>query len=280
MSRNSADNLGERPNTGPDGLGSGGADPGGADPGGAHSGSAGPGGANPGGVGSGGTGPGGANPGGAESDGIKPHVLPKIGTPTLIFLRHGRTVLNDQNKLQGSTDAELDLRGQEQSRSVGDFIRLFYNVDSVISSPLKRTLETIKYAGFDELPLREDLRLAEIDYGDWECEPVALRASEMMRQWNQDASFAPPGGESLASLFERVSAACEDLVNDSQEQTVLVCTHATPIKAAIVWALGGSPKMIMKIHSHPASISVIAQTYFGRVLVGYNERPESEHVHF
>ena len=187
---------------------------------------------------------------------------------------HGRTVLNDRNRLQGSTDARLDERGREQSHMVGDYIRIFYEVDEFISSPLTRALETLHHAGFDDLSVKEDNRFAEIDYGDWESEPVAVRASEMISKWNTDTHFAPPNGESLASLFDRVSEACEEIMaDDSRERTILVCSHATAIKAAIVWALGGDARMILKIHSHPASISMIAQTHFGRVLVGYNERP-------
>jgi len=209
---------------------------------------------------------------------VNPAVLPTSGAPTLILLRHGRTVLNNQDRLQGTTDVDLDFHGQSQSRKVGNFIRAFYNVDQVISSPLKRTRQTIHYAGFDELPLLEDRRFAEIDYGEWEGDAIALRASDMIDRWNMDVNFAPPGGESIASLFERVSAACEELMHADQKSNVLVCSHATPIKAAVVWALGGDAKMIMHIHSRPASITVIAQTPFGRVLVGYNERPQSENA--
>ena len=203
-----------------------------------------------------------------------PPLLPVVGSPTLVLLRHGRTALNDQNRLQGSTDAMLDERGQEQSRLAGDYIRIFYEVDEIVSSPRTRALETLQHAGFEDLPVKEDDRFAEIDYGDWEGEPVAWRAAEMISKWNSDIHFAPPHGESLASLFRRVSQACEEIVaDDSRERTILVCSHATTIKAAIVWALGGDARMVLKIHSHPASISVIAQTHFGRVLVGYNERP-------
>ena len=209
----------------------------------------------------------------AEQPPASPARLPTIGSPTLILLRHGRTELNEQDKLQGSTDVDLDAYGQQQSRNVGQFIRETYRIDRVVTSPLKRAVQTVEYAGFGELPCAQDPRLAEIDYGEWETDPVASRASEMITQWNSDVSFKPPGGESLASMFERVSAACADLMRPQQPGTILVCSHATPIKAAVVWALGGAAQMILQIHSRPASITILAQTDFGRVLLGYNERP-------
>lgn len=199
-----------------------------------------------------------------------------IGTPTIVLMRHGRTKLNDQQRLQGSTESVLDERGQEQSRKTGEYIRTYYDIDQVITSPRKRAHETIQHAGFANLPKQIDKRFAEIDYGEWEGEPVSERAAEMIGKWSEDVDFAPPGGESLFSLFERVSSACEELAKSRSSQTMLVCSHATPIKAAIVWSLGGDASMVLNIHSHPASISVIAQTLFGRVLVGYNERP-SDH---
>ncbi len=216
-----------------------------------------------------------AGVGSGAGAGPNPAMLPTVGTPTLILLRHGRTVLNDQNKLQGVTDPALDEHGQEQSHKVGRFIRHFYHVDRVVSSPLKRTMQTIQHAGFDQLPMSQDARFAEINYGEWEGEPVMERAELLIEKWSTDPDFTPPGGESIASLFRRVGQACEDLMDSHQESTVLVCSHATPIKAAIIWALGGEPTMVTRIHSHPASISVIAQTDFGKVLVGYNERPQA-----
>ena len=70
-----------------------------------------------------------------SGDTANPPLLPVVGSPSLVLLRHGRTVLNDQNRLQGSTDAMLDVRGREQSKLVGDYIRVFFDIDEVISSP-------------------------------------------------------------------------------------------------------------------------------------------------
>jgi broad specificity phosphatase PhoE len=56
-------------------------------------------------------------------------------------------------------------------------------------------------------------------------------------RWHTDISYRPDGGESLSELGERVRAACDDLAYDAIEETVVVVTHVSPVKAAVAWAL-------------------------------------------
>ena len=57
-------------------------------------------------------------------------------------------------------------------------------------------------------------------------------------RWRADPTFAPPGGESLAAVGERVRDACADLADAADGGDVVVISHVSPIKAAIAWALG------------------------------------------
>ena len=192
----------------------------------------------------------------------------------MVFLRHGQTSMNASNLLQGSkSDSPLNDIGISQSQSIGNYIQEHFEIERVITSPLKRCIQTLEHAGMGGIETSYDSRFLEIDYGEYEAQPVLGVAKEMIKSWSTDLNYKPEGGESLNELYERVSLACEDLVADFKGQTLLICSHATPIKAAMVWAICGLPEVILKIHSHTATISVVSDTEFGRVLLGYNESP-------
>jgi broad specificity phosphatase PhoE len=208
---------------------------------------------------------------GAADDGFDPGY---DGPTTIVLLRHGRTVLNAEHRLQGRLNPPLDEVGIEQAESVGALIRERWKVDRVVTSPSLRARQTLEHGGFADVPTTVDERFAEIDYGMAEGWPVEEAISSLAWGWTRDVHYEPPGGgESLASLSERVRAACDDLLASPSGEVVLVATHATPVKAAVVWALGGDASMILRLHVSQASLSAIGQTPIGLVVFTYNEQP-------
>ena len=196
----------------------------------------------------------------------------------LVLLRHGRTEFNRRRLLQGVSDYPLDEFGRAQSRIAGEFIRSRYQIDKVVSSPRRRALETLELAGFGgtegpEVVVEE--RFREIDYGSFEGESVEALSPYLMEAWDSDPDFTPPGGESLASLYKRVDSACRELLEHSTGQSVLVSTHATSIKAALVSAMGGQISMITRMFLRPASLSVVASVPSGMVVLSVNECADS-----
>ena len=138
----------------------------------------------------------------------------------LIFVRHGQTSYNLENRLQGQRDIALDGAGREQARAVGRYLRkaMGATIDSIDASgefwasPLERTRETMTLArqamGLAPGVYRIDARLLELTFGGWEGmtwadvwaqDPAGAKAREEDK-WR----FAPPGGESYAMLVERV----------------------------------------------------------------------------
>ncbi len=192
----------------------------------------------------------------------------------IILLRHGCTELNRQRLLQGASDLPLDDLGCRQATAAGDYVRRHWQIDKVVCSPRRRARETLIHAGFDSDVITED-RLAEMDYGELEGTPVQLTSGELIDAWSADTGYAPTGGESLAAVYERSVSAAKDLVAASPGQTVLVCSHANPIKAIVSWTLAGEASGILRMYLRQASISVVASTPPVMVLLGFNERTES-----
>lgn len=184
---------------------------------------------------------------------------------TLILVRHGRTELNARGLLQGRVDAPLDELGQRQADRVSTRLG---RVDRVIASPLRRATETAQRLGVEPVI---DPRWIELDYGVFDGVPIADVPTSTWAQWRTDVAFAPPGGESLTSLYARVISACEELAREAAAGDVVVVSHVSPIKAAITWALGVGVELGWRMRLDPASISRVSLTINGPVLTSFNE---------
>jgi broad specificity phosphatase PhoE len=183
----------------------------------------------------------------------------------LVLVRHGRTLVNAEGRLLGRTDATLDEVGWLQARATAEVVG---PVHRVVASPLARAQATA--AGFG-LPVETDDRWVELDYGEWEGRPVREVAVNDWAEWRADLDFAPPGGESLRQVGDRVRAACADLADDAMDRTVVVVTHVSPLKAAIAWALGVGDETSWRCFVAPGSISRVRITAAGPTLVSFNE---------
>jgi broad specificity phosphatase PhoE len=183
----------------------------------------------------------------------------------LILVRHGRTQGNAAGLLQGRLDNPLDDVGRRQAEQIAAAIG---PVDQVITSSLSRAAETASLFGVT--PIVDD-RWIEIDYGDFDGCPVADVPREIWDKWRTDADYAPPGGESMAAMDARVRTAAAEALEISRELTTVVVSHVSPIKAAVVWALGGQISMSWRLYVHQAAVSRIGQGPSGPVLRSFNE---------
>lgn len=86
----------------------------------------------------------------------------------LFVARHGQTVWNAQNRVCGVTDVKLTEKGIEQAKELSDVVQN-YNIDMVISSPLKRAIETSEIvADKNNIPFQIEELLIEQNYGIYE----------------------------------------------------------------------------------------------------------------
>lgn len=184
----------------------------------------------------------------------------------LIVVRHGRTEANASGLLLGSrVDPGLDDLGRRQAETLAPVVA---GARRVVTSPLRRTRETAEALG---LPVTVDERWAELDYGTFDGTPMAEVPPDTWARWREDIDFAPPGGESLRKLSERVRPACEELLREAADHDVVVVTHVSPIKAAVAWALRVEDGIAWRMYSAPASVTRIGVGQSGPSLHGYND---------
>jgi broad specificity phosphatase PhoE len=184
---------------------------------------------------------------------------------TLYLVRHGRTEANASGLLLGHADPPLDDVGRAQAAALASVVR---EPVRVIVSPLQRARETAAAFGVE---VEVDERWIELDYGEWDAQPLTSVPPETWVRWRADLDLRPPGGETLRELGGRVRAACESIAAEAVHGDVVVVTHVSPLKAALAWALGVGDEIAWRLHVTPASVSRVAIRPHGPSLLSFNE---------
>lgn len=153
----------------------------------------------------------------------------------LLIIRHGQSEANLQATFVGHTDSPLSELGMRQAECTADYIVSTYNVDAVYASDLERAFYTGK-AVADRLGLETvaDAGMREIFAGDWErvkFDTLATQYGQPYQVWLKDIGLAQcPNGESTADLQSRIVATLRKIAEANAGNTVVVATHATPIR--------------------------------------------------
>ncbi|MCC5967300.1 MAG: histidine phosphatase family protein [Natronohydrobacter sp.] len=154
----------------------------------------------------------------------------------LILVRHGETLWNIEQRLQGHADAPLSPRGVQQAVSFIHFARALAP-KGVVSSDLGRCRETARIMGFEDAPA--DARLRELNMGDWtgRTKPELI-ATQPEEYWAWRAGrYYPENGETLESFRERVAEGLRDWLRRT-DGDLLAIVHSGVVRAALSAFLG------------------------------------------
>jgi probable phosphoglycerate mutase len=170
----------------------------------------------------------------------------------LIFVRHGETAYNAENRLQGQLDIPLNPRGREQARAVGGTLRSLVGSEidqleadqAFFASPLERARETMEIArdamGLPPSNYQLDPVLKEISFGSWEgltWREIEARDPKRVSARRKDKwSFVPPEAESYAMLAARLRPWLDGLAGDA-----LVVSHGGVARALMTLIAGIAP---------------------------------------
>lgn len=148
---------------------------------------------------------------------------------TLLLIRHGETDWNMDGRYTGQSDIPLNDNGRAQARQAA--AQLAANPpDVVVSSDLERARETaVIIAAPFNLPVITDPRLREVNQGVWEGmyfpDIKARYAAEFASRQADPLSVAPPGGETVGQVRERVLTAVAHIRRTYPGQRVAVVAH-------------------------------------------------------
>ena len=182
--------------------------------------------------------------------------------PTAVLLvRHGTTPTTGIKLPGRAPGLHLSDEGRRQADGAAQRIGALRRVAAVYASPIDRARETaLPIARARHLALRIERDLAEVDVGDWTG--ISLARARRRPEWEivqrHPSGFRVPGGESFMELQTRMVAAVTRLVERHPGGTIVVVSHADPIKALVAHAMGTPLDLFQRFVIAPASITVIA----------------------
>ncbi len=192
----------------------------------------------------------------------------------LLLIRHGETVWNAAGRFQGQSDIALSPRGEQQAAALAR-IMAPESVQALYASDLQRAWDTALIVAEPlGLPLRQEARLREMAFGCWEGLTYAelqQRDAALLAAWQADPSrTAPPGGETLLQISERVNTALTAILTGPHDK-VMVGAHSGPLRVLLCLALGFNVRSYWRFVLAPASLSELQVSAAGAVLIRLND---------
>lgn len=182
----------------------------------------------------------------------------------IYIVRHGKTVYNNERRMQGSSNSTLLPESLDAAKSLGEaFLKEDITFDRVYSSDLIRTVHTAEKVleGMDlDLEVNEIYNIREMDFGSAETRLIEevwttvaknfgyedaedllsnVEASERLNLLHQIEEFND--AESTSEFHARIIKGLDDLVNDAkanESKNVLVIAHGLTI-LGLLSQLGG-----------------------------------------
>ena len=140
----------------------------------------------------------------------------------LYITRHGETVRNAEYRVLGRTDDPLSEKGRTQAAELAEKLK-DTDIDLIFSSPLSRAKETaMAVAKVKGLPVIEDERLLEIDFGEFEGVPGGSKEYQSAKR---EFFKRYPGGESYFDIAYRVYDFLYMLKREYPDKKVLAVSH-------------------------------------------------------
>jgi probable phosphoglycerate mutase len=198
----------------------------------------------------------------------------------LIAIRHGETAWNVDTRLQGHLDIALNLKGVWQAAQVAQALA-GEPVNAVYSSDLLRAWQTANaIAHATDAPLIAQTGLRERGFGTFEGQTYAEIAAQWPDQselWRKRVpDWAPPGGESLVAMRERVASTVNTLAKQHMGGQIVLVAHGGVMDILYRLATGQELQAPRSWHLGNAAINRLLWTPDGVTLVGWGDTSHLE----
>ena len=192
----------------------------------------------------------------------------------MLLVRHGVTETTGIILPGRTPGLHLSERGVAQAKRVADRLgELARKPVALYVSPLERTRETaVPIARALRLRAQVDRGLLECDFGLWTGKKLHLLAKkpEWRAVQHAPSTFRFPEGESFTEMQLRIWTTLERVAAKHRNRTVVVVSHADPIKAAVTYAQGVPLDLFQRTVIATCSISAIVFTNSTPVVLSVN----------
>jgi probable phosphoglycerate mutase len=191
-----------------------------------------------------------------------------------LLVRHGVTATTGKVLPGRAAGLHLSAKGVEQADVAAQRLADLTAAPSALyASPLERTRETAApIARALNLRVKTDKGLLEGDFGDWTGKTLASlrRKPEWRAVQNAPSTFRFPNGESFTEMQLRIWTTLQRLAGDHPGETVVVVSHADPIKAAVTYAQGVPLDLFQRTVISTCSISALVLTGTTPIVLSVN----------
>jgi probable phosphoglycerate mutase len=201
-------------------------------------------------------------------------VPPRQTFTTVLLVRHGATDTTGIILPGRTPGLHLSERGVAQAERVAQRLtELARKPVALYVSPLERTRETAApIASALRLRPQVDRGLLECDFGLWTGKKLNLLAKkpEWRAVQHAPSTFRFPEGESFTEMQLRIWTTLERIAAKHRNRTVVVVSHADPIKAAVTYAQGVPLDLFQRTVISTCSISAIGFTNTTPIVLSVN----------
>ena len=156
----------------------------------------------------------------------------------LYLVRHGKTVTNKDNLIQGQRDVPLSDEGIKDAEELKDLVSKL-DIDVVISSPLERAIDTAKIITDNKYPINIDDRIIERDWGL--LEGVKFDTVDSYKNWDFNINTDDNHIEKVRDFLKRLSEFLEDIRVRYDNKKVLVVAHSAVLRG-MHYIINGIPE--------------------------------------
>ena len=169
---------------------------------------------------------------------------------SIVLIRPGATLYDEQNRVQGILDIPLSERGRDEVARLAESLAAAqdrYPLSALYCGPGENVVRTAEIVGKAiGLKPRRVEELRNLDQGLWQglqIEEIKRRNSKLFRQWIDDPqTICPPQGETVSSALERVKAAFKPLLRRHQEGEAFGLVVCEPLARLISCYLKREPR--------------------------------------
>ena len=179
----------------------------------------------------------------------------------LILVRHALTVDNQKSRLSGHIDSSISEEGKEQIDKITNYLKDF-DIDKIYTTTSSRTKDTVKkLSELKSIEIIEKESLKEISFGDFEGltfdEIKDKYPKEFQDMIEKGYEYKYPNGESLIDSYNRVCIELDNIISNSDDRTILICSHGGTIRNIITYLISNSYKYHWNFKIDNASVSVV-----------------------
>lgn len=170
----------------------------------------------------------------------------------LYVVRHGQTDYNTKKVFQGHIDIPLNEVGEKQAQETALKFKDI-DIDIILVSPLKRTVQTAKYiTEITGVPITIEERIIERYFGNME-------GHQNREDWNikmmldYEKNYDIENIEPIQTLFERIYNFLDEITERYKDKKVVLVTHAA-VSQPIECYFNGMPTVGNFEHFEPLTL--------------------------